>query len=395
MRKKVIIRSGSLRMGGLERVLIEVLQTIDKNKYEITLVIDDDCGEDNVFEKDIPKDIKYYFLKSKDLIARTEYFKERKKNIFYKLGYNIFMNIETFVMCLKMEKLLKVIGKVDLIIDFDGGASKYIEQLDIPKKIIWIHNSIPKLKKKQSKIRRFGKRLEKYDKIVAICDEMKDELKSIYPQLAEKIVRIYNPFNFERIDKLKDDQSELSERDLELLKENYCVAISRLDTVQKDYVTLIKAFKVLKERGVTQKLYVVGDGPDKIYIQNLIDEYKLHNQIKLLGRYKNPYIWLNNADFFIHSSKYEGFGLVLVEAAFLNRLIISSDCSVGPKEILENGKSGILFRTGDYEDLSNKIMRIISNPDLKVKYIESMKKSVFRFEKSSVMNNIESLIDEK
>ena len=61
MKKNIIIRSGSLRMGGLERVLIEVLQTIDKKKYNITLVIDDDCDEGNIFEKDIPKEIPYYF----------------------------------------------------------------------------------------------------------------------------------------------------------------------------------------------------------------------------------------------------------------------------------------------------------------------------------------------
>ena len=52
MKKKVIFRSGSLRMGGLERVLIEVLQTIDREKFDIYLVIDDDCGEENIFEKD-------------------------------------------------------------------------------------------------------------------------------------------------------------------------------------------------------------------------------------------------------------------------------------------------------------------------------------------------------
>lgn len=388
MRKKIIIRSGSLRMGGLERVLIEVLQTIDKNKYEITLVIDDDCGEDNVFEKDIPKDIKYYFLKSKELIAKTEYFKERKKNIFYKLGYNIFMNIETFVMCLKMKKLLKIIGKVDLIIDFDGGASKYIEQLNIPKKIIWIHNSIPKLKKKQSKIRRFGKRLEKYDKIVAICDEMKEELKSIYPQLAEKIVRIYNPFNFERIDKLKDDQSELSERDLELLKENYCVAISRLDTVQKDFGTLIKAFSLLKELGEKKRLFIIGDGPDRNKINQMIKDYNLCDEIILLGQRKNPYIWLKNADVFVHSSKYEGLPTVLIEALICDKLVISSNCPTGPTEILENGHAGILYTVGDYK----KLAKILREYNMK-NYIDAIEGRKKDFNKNTIIKEYENLID--
>ena len=72
MKKNIIIRSGSLRMGGLERVLIEVLQSINKEKYNITLVIDDNCGVGNIFEKDIPKEIPYYFLKSEELINKTE-----------------------------------------------------------------------------------------------------------------------------------------------------------------------------------------------------------------------------------------------------------------------------------------------------------------------------------
>ena len=82
MKKNILFRSGSLRMGGLERVLIEVLQTIDKEKYNISLIIDDDCGEDNIFEKDIPKEIKYYFLKSQDLIQKQNIIKKKEKIYF-------------------------------------------------------------------------------------------------------------------------------------------------------------------------------------------------------------------------------------------------------------------------------------------------------------------------
>lgn len=393
MKKNVIFRSGSLRMGGLERVLIEVLQTINKEKYNISLIIDDDCGEDNIFEKDIPKEIKYYFLKSQDLIKKTEYYKERRKNIFYKLMYNLYMNLETFIMCRETEKILKEIGEVDVLIDFDAGASKYIEKISAKKKIVWIHNSIPKLKKKKSKIERFGKRLEKYNKIVAICDEMKEELQEIYPKIKEKIIRIYNPFNFERIYSLKDDESELTREQRELLQENYIVAISRLDTVQKDYETLILAFRELKNKGINKKLYIIGDGPSKKEIQELIRKNDMENEILLLGRFKNPYIWLNNSEYFIHSSKYEGFGLVLVEAGILNKMVISSDCPVGPKEILEYGKSGILFKTGDYKDLVNKLIEIEKNKEIKLQYILQMEQSIIRFKKENVIKEIEKLIE--
>ena len=217
MKKNVIIRSGSLRMGGLERVLIEVLQNIDKKKYNLTLVIDDDCGEDNIFEKDIPKEISYYFLKSQKLIEKTNYYKLRRKNILYKLMYNIYMNIETYIKSKNIKKLIEKLGKIDVFVDYDAGATKYIENIEADKKVVWIHNSIPNLKKSEGKIKRFGKRLEKYDRIVAICDEMKEELKDIYPNLKDKIIRIYNPFNFSRVLNLKDDMSELTEKDKELL----------------------------------------------------------------------------------------------------------------------------------------------------------------------------------
>ena len=393
MKKNVIIRSGSLRMGGLERVLIEVLQNIDKKKYNLTLVVDDDCGEDNIFEKDIPE-IPYYFLKPQKLIEKTNYYKSRRKNILYKLMYNIYMNIETYIKSKNLKNLIKKLGKIDVFIDYDAGATKYIENIEADKKVVWIHNSIPNLKKSESKIKRFGKRLEKYNKIIAICDEMKEELTDIYPNLKERIIRIYNPFNFSRVLNLKDDLSELNEKDRNLLKEDYCIAISRLDTVQKDYKTLLKAFKILKSKGINKKLYIVGDGPSKEEIENTIREYDLIEEVKLLGRFKNPYIWLNNADFFIHSSKYEGFGLVLIEAAILDKLVISSNCPVGPTEILENGKSGILFNVGESEELAEKIEKVLNDKNLRNRYILSMKKRREDFKKENVLKEYEKLIDE-
>ncbi|MCF2640069.1 glycosyltransferase [Fusobacterium varium] len=394
MKKNVIIRSGSLRMGGLERVLIEVLQNIDKKKYNLTLVVDDDCGEDNIFEKDIPKEIPYYFLKPQKLIEKTNYYKSRRKNILYKLMYNIYMNIETYIKSKNLKNLIKKLGKIDVFIDYDAGATKYIENIEADKKVVWIHNSIPNLKKSESKIKRFGKRLEKYNKIIAICDEMKEELTDIYPNLKERIIRIYNPFNFSRVLNLKDDLSELNEKDRNLLKEDYCIAISRLDTVQKDYKTLLKAFQILKSKGIDKKLYIVGDGPSKEEIKNMIKEYDLIEEVKLLGRFKNPYIWLNNADFFIHSSKYEGFGLVLIEAAILDKLVISSNCPVGPTEILENGKSGILFNVGESEELAEKIEKVLNDKNLRNRYILSMKERREDFKKENVLKEYEKLIDE-
>lgn len=392
MKKNIIFRSGSLRMGGLERVLIEVLQNINREKYNITLVIDDDCGNDNIFEKDIPKDIKYYFLKSQELISKTEYYKSKRKNLFYKIMYNFYMNIETHIMCKNMQKLVKELGHIDVLIDFDAGASKYIDKIKADKKIVWIHNSIPKLKKKKSKIERFGKRLKNYDKVVAICDEMKEELQNIYPFIKERIIRIYNPFNFDRILKLSTDDSGLSLEEKKLLNEKYIVAIARLDTVQKDFSTLLKAMNILKN-SIKEKLYIIGDGPSKNEIIEEIENLKLQDYVKLIGNKKNPYIWLKNSGLFVHSSKYEGLPTVLIEALICDKMIISSNCPTGPKEILYNESCGRLFNVGDYEELSKLLKKYLLDEKERNFYQNNIIERKKEFNKNIVIKEYEKLID--
>lgn len=394
MKKKVIFRSGSLRMGGLERVLIEVLQTIDKEKFDIYLVIDDDCGKENIFEKDIPKDIPYFFLKPEKLIRETEKYKEKKKNIIYKLMYNLMMEKENKVMYRNMQKILKDIGKIDVIVDFDAGASKYIEKLDIKKKIVWIHNSIPNLKKKESKIKRFGKRLEKYDRVVAICDEMKEEIENIYPNLKGKVSRIYNPFNFERIEKLMEDERELTKEQKKMLKEDYCIAIARLDNIQKDFLTLIRAYKFVKESGIQDKLYIIGDGPSKEEIISEIKKLSLEENIKLIGLSKNPYIWLKNSKLFVHSSKYEGLPTVLIEALICNKMIISSNCPTGPKEILKNESCGKLFEVGNIKELGDYLIEFLANKNNRELYEKNVILRKEEFNKNKVIKEYEKLIEE-
>lgn len=394
MRKKVVFRSGSLRMGGLERILIEVLQNIDRKKYEVYLFIEDDCGKENIFEKDIPKDIKYFFLKGEEVIRKTEYHKERKKNMYHKIMYNYLMRKEESIVLEKTVELLKKIGDVDLLIDFDWGATRYIEKLPVKKSVVWIHNSIPKLKKKPGKIKRFGKRLEKYNKIIAICDEMKEEIENLYGNLKGKVERIYNPFDFDRIEKLAESEENLTlEQKKLLLEKNYVVAVSRLDTVQKDYDTLIKAFKILKEKNIEEKLYIVGDGSNRKEIEEMIRENNLEDRIKLVGLTKNPYIWMKNSDFFVHSSKYEGLPTVLIEGMICGKAIVSSECPTGPREILQGGESGILYEVGDYKKLAEILEFLLKNRDEIRRLEEKSLKRREDFNKQKVIKEYESLIE--
>ena len=94
----------------------------------------------------------------------------------------------------------------------------------------------------------------------------------------------------------------------------------------------------------------------------------------------NPYPYIKKADLFILSSNFEGLPNVLLEAITLNTFVISSNCPTGPSEILDNGKGGLLFKVGDYNELSKKIIFFINNKKINNKKLLFAKKRLERFD---------------
>ena len=394
MKKHILFSSGSLRMGGLERVLVEYLNKIDKDKYKITLFILSDFGEQDVFKKDIPEYIDVRFLKPEKLVTKTAYLKHNKKNLFNKMIYNLYMSLERHTLKKNFVKNLKEIEKVDVLIDFDSGLTKLSKETKDLKKVAWTHNSLPNLLKKEKKIKKRGIRLDNYDKIVTICKEMKEETENIYPYLKEKIEYIYNPFDFERIRKEALSTEELTSDEKKLLDDDYILSVSRIDKTQKDYPTLIKAYKLLKEKGIKQKLYIVGDGDFREELGNIIKRENLENEVKLLGQKKNPYIWMKNSDLFVHSSRYEGLPTVLIEAMILGKIVVSSACPTGPREILENGKSGLLFEIGNENEFAEKIFLALNDEKKRKELEENMERRVREFTADKSLEKLELVIRE-
>lgn len=189
---------------------------------------------------------------------------------------------------------------------------------------------------------------------------MGEELIRLVPNLKEKQRTVYNPIDVEEIEKKSLDNSELTEEEKILIKDDYICSVGRLDEIDKDFTTLVKAFGELKkDQKIKEKLIIIGDGPDRENLENLVKNLKIEGVI-FLGKKTNPYIWMKKSKLFILSSKSEGFGVVLLEALIIGTPVISSDCPVGPKEILENGKYGKLFEVGNIEQLKKEIKNQLS-----------------------------------
>jgi len=136
---------------------------------------------------------------------------------------------------------------------------------------------------------------------------------------------------------------------------NVIISIGRLSD-EKDFPTLINAFAILPKH-LNSKLLILGDGPKREKIQKLIHEKKLEKNIELLGFVGNPFSFLSMAACFVLSSKFEGFGNVIVEALYCGCPVVSSNCVGGPAEILQNGKYGKLVDVGDSKGMAKAITK--------------------------------------
>jgi glycosyltransferase involved in cell wall biosynthesis len=130
---------------------------------------------------------------------------------------------------------------------------------------------------------------------------------------------------------------------------------------QKDFETLIRAFLLIPDV-LDAKLIILGDGPLKGELMSLIDQLGLHDRVVLPGFVTDPYPWFRSADLFVLSSRWEGFGNVIVEALECGVPVVSTNCLSGPAEILENGRYGKLVPVQDVEALADAIVNSLAGP---------------------------------
>ena len=393
--KTIVISSGDLTMGGLQKILVEYLKLIDKNKYRIVLLIANDYGKKNLFLEEIPKNVEIQFVRPYNLVSKIAELSKNRKILNRLLLKRYRYRSKRVFKSIFLEKLSKL-GKIDLIIDFDGGLKSILDNLKAEKKIIWIHSSIRKHKQdNKSKISRYGEELKKYDKIIAICKEMKEEIKELYPSLSHKIEYIYNPLDCNNIIEQGNENIEkMTSYEKELIESDYFLAISRLDAVQKDFETLIEGYLILKNKGIKERLYIIGEGDGRVKIEKMIEEKKLVEDVILLGEKKNPYIWIKHSKLFIHSSRYEGFGVVLLEALMLDKFVISSNCPTGPTEILTNPKAGELFDVGDANQLAEKVLKVLYDKDYQKELLKNIQLKKKEFELSEIAEKFHKIIEE-
>jgi len=194
--------------------------------------------------------------------------------------------------------------------------------------------------------------------IVAVSKGVADDIIQITGLPSEKVKVIYNPVVTPNIVERAAEPLEhpwLSDGDVPVI-----VGIGRL-TKQKDFHTLIRAFAVVR-RTRPCRLVILGDGGDRESLLSLAQEQGVLTDVDFPGFQQNPFAWLSRSSLFVLSSRWEGFGIVIVEALALGIPVVSTDCPNGPREILKDGEYGPLVPVEDPDTLAVAMIKTLEKP---------------------------------
>lgn len=359
----------SLEPGGTERNVVNLVNNIDRRKYGLSLVLGKKEGD---FIKNLDKDIPIFDLdtsRSFDLLFKLiKYFKTEKPDIFVSAFSRI--NIICIVARFFSGSKTKIVATEHAVFSFLPVIAK------TPARRFFARFFLPAIAKIA---------YPRADAIICVSKGIADDLLKIV-HCPKTITIIYNPVINDKICKLATDSVAhpwFLDKTIPVI-----VAVGRLVGC-KDYPTLLKAFRlVVKARPA--KLVILGRGPAEFKLKKLTYELGLFKSVDFLGFQENPFKYMNKASVFALSSLQEGFGNVIIEAMACGVPVVSTNCPVGPGEIIESGKNGILVPVGDEKALAEAILKILNSQSLAQKLsiggkawaeFFSVKKSIEEYEK--------------
>ena len=391
-KKKILIRIGSLRHGGAEKVLVTFLKNLPQNRYEIDLLLNLYSGK---YLPEIPTWINVLYLNKGEMITTN-----RLQDIPVKAFRVIYQKLLKQFPKMLYQFILK--GK-KYDVEFAAIHGFRDEILNSPiqssKKLVWIHNDLKKTELYHYTDEEFRKFFG-FDKIMVISEKIERDFDILTQNQAEKekIVRIYNPLDTEEIvlksQEPRSKKQEARSKNSNLGTQNSEPTFVSVGTVfpQKGFDRLLKVHKRLLDEGFHHKILILGDGYDFENIKDLQKALGVTETSTLFGFTDNPYPQIKNADFYILSSRYEGFPTVLFEAITLKKNIIATDVS-GVREMLDDGKLGLIIENSE-QGIYEGMKKALENPESFDQYAEILKNYEMPFNLQNSVNSIVTILDE-
>jgi glycosyltransferase involved in cell wall biosynthesis len=358
MKKSILFIIPSLMAGGAERTLINLLKRIDYSLYQIDLLVVLNQGK---YLNEVPRSVELIPLFNNKHFVRILSYLQKK------IGFNY---VYRYIISRRVTK------NYDIGISFlDSNFTDLLFLIEgIAKRYTWVHASYKNYnnyykyyRNKNYREKIIRDRYKSLDGIFFVSnDAMKDfiEIFGEYPNMRV----IYNVIDTDRIKKMALEEISFS-NDIFTF-----VSIGSLLPV-KGFDRLIRASRIVADRGHKFKLVILGTGPEYKKLDRLIMDLKLTSIVDLIGFVGNPYSYMKKGDIFIMSSITEALPTVLCEAMVLGKPVLVTNCS-GCREIVANGEYGLMAEQNDI-DLADKMIEYLSNSDIVDRYgTKSIERSV-------------------
>lgn len=381
MKKKIFIFSHAMEIGGAERALLGLLNSIDYSKYEVDLFLLKHSGE---LMPLIPKqvnllpEISQYsaIMKPMVLALKEGQIKVVLGRLCGKLKAKLYdikhtLNRSAVAIEYSHKHTVKYLPKVnnehyDIAISFLTPHYIVSEKVNADKKIAWIHTDYSTI---ELDVKSELAMWSKFDNIVSISDAVTRAFLSTFPSLENKIVKIENILSKNFIEEQADlfnVKNEMTGDSVKLLSiGRFCEA--------KNFDNVPEIASIIKSKGIDFKWYIIGYGADENLIKSKIAQYNMEDTVIILGKKENPYPYIKACDIYVQPSRYEGKCVAVREAQILNKPVIITNYA-SSKSQLQDGFDGVIVPM-DNQACANGIVKIIDDKDLQNQLIENTKKT--------------------
>lgn len=335
-RTRVCFCIPNMNGGGAERMAMAVAAALDRERYVVTLLVQERFGR---LVDEVPDGLHVRYVNQGP----------------YKRWHLI-------------ASLFATVGEAlrhDVLVGANEGRATLIAFLaaKITRRPIlgWIHVGWSEFAQTVSWRQRAALRLyASFDRIVACSRGAASDLAALIPATVGNTIVIYNGVDLSHVDRARS--LPISEGHQALFAKPAIVTVGRL-AFQKNQAALIEAHARVRGRGIDCSLLILGEGPDLADLKRAADSFGVADSVHFLGFHENPQRYMSRASVFALSSRFEGFSLVLLEAMRSGAPVVSFDCPHGPREVIGE-KAGVLVPLGDVGALSSALASILVDPSL-------------------------------
>lgn len=344
--------------GGADRVTLSLLRSLEREKFEVTLVLG---RAEGVLLSDVPEHVRVVSLDVRSIwraflpLARA--LREIEPDVVFSTssGTNITAIIARFFVRKRFRLVLS------------ERAVLYHGEKRIKRRLIV-----------------FMKRLfyKRADWITTVSEGVKQDLVQLFQLSPDRIQVVYNPVVTPDLFSLMSDPV-----DHPWFRDSTPIILAAGRLIKdKDFKTLIDAFARVRSRQLA-RLVILGEGPLEGSLKRRVRGYSLEKDVWFVGFDKNPFRYMARSTVFVLSSRNEGLPGVLIQAMACGAAVIATDCHAGPSEIITPGLDGWLVPVGDYEALAERMAFLLENPEARQRMADTARRTSMRFSEDLVLTN--------